>query len=190
MNTFSDKRIHIIGGPGSGKTTLARQVAACLQLPCYELDQVGYENGSGAERPLAVRLADIRQIAAQPGWVTEGVFLGWTSDLFESADRILWLDLPWRLAGWRIFIRHIRAELRGNNPHTGWVKLYHFMRWSRGYYLRTAAAQAPLPSQDIAENRATTAHYLAAFGPKVVHCQHPAAVSAYLANLTPGVSAQ
>ena len=32
-------RIHILGGPGSGKTTLARYLAARLDLPHYDLDR-------------------------------------------------------------------------------------------------------------------------------------------------------
>ncbi len=174
------RRIHIIGGPGSGKTTLARQMGARLRAPCYELDKVGYENGAGAERPMEVRLADIRQIADQPAWVTEGVFLGWTHQLFETADQIIWLDLPWRLAGWRIFLRHIRAEWHRNNLHPGWVKLYRFLQWSRQYYARTAPIHRVTPGKDLAENRQTTAHYLGTFNPKVVHCINPAQVKACL----------
>jgi adenylate kinase family enzyme len=33
-NTY--KRIHILGAPGSGKTTLARQLAAALAAPHYK----------------------------------------------------------------------------------------------------------------------------------------------------------
>ena len=44
------------------------QLASYLQIPCHELDAVGYEGGAGAERLLEVRLADIAQIAAQPAW--------------------------------------------------------------------------------------------------------------------------
>jgi adenylate kinase family enzyme len=49
------RRIHIIGGPGSGKTTLAGYLAQAIGASCYDLDVVGYEGGSGARRPLDVR---------------------------------------------------------------------------------------------------------------------------------------
>src|SRR5512146_401928 len=124
-------RIHMIGSPGSGKTTLARQVAGRLQVPCYDLDAVGYEGGAGTQRPLVTRLADVWQITMQPAWVTEGIYLGWTGALFEAAGQIVWLDLPWRIVSWRIFTRHAKAELRGNNRHSGWLKLYRFMQWCR-----------------------------------------------------------
>ena len=183
MNGQAGRRIHITGGPGSGKTTLARQVAARLHTPCYDLDEVGFEGGAGAKRPLELRLADIRRIAAQPAWVTEGIFLGWTVELFEAADRIVWLDLPWRLVGWRIFMRHVKAELRGNNRHSGWLKLYRFLQWCRIYYDRSSNPLEVAPGSELSENRATTEQVLTAFSDKLLRCVSPAEVMTYLESL-------
>ena len=44
-------RIHIIGGAGSGKTTLARRLGTLLDAPYYDLDEIGYEGGFTAKRP-------------------------------------------------------------------------------------------------------------------------------------------
>ncbi len=187
MFNYGGNRVHIIGGPGSGKTTLARQAAACLQAPYYELDKVGYEDGAGAERPLELRLADVRQIAMQPAWITEGVFLGWTHELFEAADTVVWLDLPWRVVGWRIFKRHVMAELSGTNRHSGWRKLYRFMQWSHLYYEQTVRPQDVIPGSDINENRAITEQYLMAFKDKLVQCSNQAAVKEYFESLSPGI---
>ena len=72
-------RAHIVRGPGSGKTTIALGMGRRLDVPTYDLDEIGYEGGAGDQRPLSARLADVSAIAAQAGWVTEGVFLGWTA---------------------------------------------------------------------------------------------------------------
>ena len=45
-------RIHIVGGPGSGKTTIALDLGRRLDVPAYDLDEVGYEGGAGDQRPL------------------------------------------------------------------------------------------------------------------------------------------
>ncbi len=99
-------RVHIVGGPGSGKTTIALNLGRRLDVPTFDLDEVGYEGGTGDQRPLSARLSDVSAIAAQAGWVTEGVFLGWTDELLRAADLVLWLDVPWRAAAWRIVARH------------------------------------------------------------------------------------
>jgi len=168
------KRIHIIGGPGSGKTTLALRLASLLNIPFYELDVIGWEGGVGAPRPLEVILSDISCIAAQPAWVTEGPLLEGTDELLRAADAIVWLDLPWRIAGWRIVMRHIRTSLAGTNRHRGLIKLYRFLGSSREYY-RSKDSMGSY-------TRAYTANYLAPYADKVVHCRCPAEVEAFFSR--------
>jgi adenylate kinase family enzyme len=176
-------RIHIVGGPGSGKTTLARQIAARLQAPAYDLDVVAFENGAGAKRALDERMRDVQCILAQPTWVTEGIYLWWTLALMDAAEAIVWLDVPWRVAAWRIVMRHVRAELGHNNKHRGWLKLARFVLWTRGYYLRKDAP-APLTADgDGANCRSNTVTWLQRFGDKVVRCQSATEATAFLATM-------
>lgn len=126
--------MHIVGGSGSGKTTLSRRVANRLGVTAYDLDLIAYEGGAGPERSLDARLADVQRILAQSGWVTEGIYLSWTEELLCRADAIVWLDVPFRMAAWRIVKRHIMADLRGNNRHPGWRRLFRFLRITRTYY--------------------------------------------------------
>jgi adenylate kinase family enzyme len=181
MQTSSCK-IHIVGGPGSGKTTLARQIARRLNIRCYDLDEIGYEGGAGPRRSLETRLTDLSRIAAQESWITEGVFLGWTGELFKKAEVIVWLDLPWRIARWRIFTRHLMAELRRKNRHPGWRKLYNFTKWCSKYYSGSAPLNKVIVG-DIEQNRVTTASYLSEYKDKVVHCKRPSQVKDILNSL-------
>ena len=180
------QRIHIIGGTGSGKTTLARKIGTRLNIPFYDLDEVGYEGGFGAPRPLNVRLATLERIAAQPAWVTEGGFILWVDELLRTADTIVWLDLPWRIRRWRIITRHIKADFARNNIHSGYLNLYRFYITSRQYDRDPTIFVPQLPDGDGYENRATTAHYLVPYMLKVVHCRTTSDVAAFVATLTPG----
>ena len=171
-------RVHVIGSAGSGKTTLARKLAAALHAPCHELDYIGYENG--AKRPLGVRLEDVRRIASGPAWVSEGGFIWWVEDLLQSADLIVWLDLPWTLCYRRIVMRHVKADLAGNNAYPGFLKMLRFAKGVRPYALDTVPAAPSNPNDDAANNRAAVAHVLGPYLNKTIHCRRPADVAAFL----------
>lgn len=180
MNSFltngSPRRIHIIGSGGSGKTTLARQLAAGLDAPCHELDKIGYNNH--AKRSLEQRLHDVRQIAAQPRWVSEGGFVWWIDDLLQNADVIVWLDLHWTLCYRRIVLRHIRADIAHTNAHPGFVNMLRFAKGVRQYYLNPIPAVPADPNDDAIKNRAAVAQVLRAYSDKTVRCRRPVDVAA------------
>ncbi len=115
------------------------------------------------KRPLDLRLADVATISGQDAWITKGIFLGWTYELFDRADAIIWLDLPWRLAAWRILLRHARASRAGANPHHGFRPLIKFLLNARRYY-RAPANIAAAPDDDRAVTRDATANLLARYG--------------------------
>ena len=176
------KRIHIIGCGGSGKTTLARQIANVLQAPCYELDQIAYDDH--AKRSLEQRLDSVRQIVTLPQWVSEGGYLWWTDALLQNADVIVWLDLHWTLCYRRIVLRHIRADLAGTNAHPGFRKMLRFAGGKRQYYLNPVPGVPTEPNDDNAMNRAAVAQVLQSYSGKTVHCRRPADVTAWLKRFT------
>jgi len=127
-------KIHILGGPGSGKTTLAQHISATFHIPHYELDQLGRKNGM---RDVAY-VEDAFAMAVQPGWVTEGIYLIWTDPLLFQADYIVLLEVPWPVAAWRILHRHICKSLHGTNPYPGidgLKSLFKLLKDTRDYCL-------------------------------------------------------
>jgi hypothetical protein len=112
-------RIHIIGGPGSGKTTLARQLGKYLGIEAQELDHIAFTGPDFLERPFPARLADIHQIANGPAWISEGIFVQWTDELLARANMIVWLDnVGWEKGIWRITHRffHLAAHEATQRP--------------------------------------------------------------------------
>ena len=126
------RRIHFTGGPASGKTTAARRVSAKLGLPLFELDQVLRDADDDVER---IRSENrVSGIAGQTTWVSDGVYFDWAQPLLERADMVVWLDVSWRVAAYRIIVRHLKADIRRNNRYPGWRKLMKFWTWSYRYY--------------------------------------------------------
>lgn len=178
------QRIHIVGAAGSGKTTLARQLSTRLAAPWYELDVVGYENGAGRKRTLAERQVDLRRITCQRRWVTEGIFLWWTQEIFERADTIVWLDLPWWITQTRIVTRHVQADLAGDNRHPGLYKLLKFVLHCQRFYIERTPRPPESPNADGPIARVTIEAYLQNYMDKVVHCRRPADVAALLERVS------
>lgn len=129
-------KIHILGGPGSGKTTLAQDLSARFHIPHYDLDLIGHKNGMGNE----AYVEDAFAIAEQPGWVTEGCTLVWIDLLLQRADSIVLLEVSWPVAAYRIIRRHITKSLQGTNLYPGITLLFNFLKETRDYFLNTCRA--------------------------------------------------
>ncbi len=93
-------KIHIFGGPGSGKTYIAAKLSVALGIPAFELDELYWDHAVGnygTPRNGAERDAALRTVVERDSWIIEGVFHKWLSSSFRSADLILVLTAPvWR----------------------------------------------------------------------------------------------
>jgi adenylate kinase family enzyme len=95
------KKIHLIGGPGSGKTSAGVALAHRFGLPHLDLDEIFWEREAttfGPQTAPAVRDAALAAFIAQRAWVVEGAYVG-----------------PWlqRKLGLRPLKQHKRETLKG-----------------------------------------------------------------------------
>ena len=176
-------RVHIVGGPGSGKTTLSKRLARERGVEPLRLDDIAFEPSSAIAAPQAKRLSDVDSIVAEPSWVTEGIYPGWTGRLFAEADVIIWLDLPMWLAFARKLPHHVRRTLTGGYPHAGMQNQLDHTRFMLKYYRGGAVPTPASGDDDRMTTRAATARALAPFSEKVVRCQKTKEVQALSVTL-------
>lgn len=113
-------RISILGRTGSGKTTLARELAAAIGVPHVELDAL-YFGPDFSTAPLP--LLRERTIAALAGgrWVADGNKSAVRDLVWPRADTIVWLDYPLVVSLWRLGRRALwrTSVLKAQSAKTG-----------------------------------------------------------------------
>jgi len=119
------RRVSVVGGSCSGKTSLSGTLAALLGVPHIELDALHHGPNwreASAEELRACVEAALTQAA--DGWVVDGNYHGKLGTLvLERADTVVWLDPPFRIALGRVLRRTgsriaRRAELWNGNRET------------------------------------------------------------------------
>jgi adenylate kinase family enzyme len=99
-------RILIIGRTGSGKTTLAKELAAKLGIPHVELDSLFFNPDFSTVALPVLRERTSAAIAGER-WVTDGNKSAVRDLVWPRADTIIWLDYPLAVSIWRLGKRAI-----------------------------------------------------------------------------------
>jgi adenylate kinase family enzyme len=100
-------RVLVVGLSGSGKSTVAGDLARLLGVPHVELDALFWEPG-WTEAETEVFVARIEERTAGDRWVVCGNY--WSKlgpYLWPRADTVVWLDLPF----WLVEARSVRRTL-------------------------------------------------------------------------------
>ena len=111
----STRRIVVVGSTGSGKTTLASQLAARLGIPHVELDALYWEP-NWTEADGEVFQERVRWALTGDAWVADGNYgsVGAREIAWGRAKTIVWLDyalpLIMRRLTWRTLRRVFRRE--------------------------------------------------------------------------------
>jgi adenylate kinase family enzyme len=116
------RRIVVVGNTGSGKTTLARRLAARLGAQHVELDALFW--GPNWRQATAAELrARVEPLLGNDHWVVDGNYLGKLgTSVLERADMVVWLDPPFRTILARL-VRRTTARIRSGEE-----------LWSSGNY--------------------------------------------------------
>ena len=103
------KKIAIFGKPGSGKSTVAKRLAAALSIEHYALDMLQYQpNGEPLARPEFD--AAHQGLLMKPSWIIDGLGpLSAFNERIHAADTLIYIDLPYWQSYWLVTKRLLKA---------------------------------------------------------------------------------
>ena len=116
------RRVSVVGGTGTGKTTFGRELARIMDVPFIELDAIVWQPGWKLLEPELFRERVTERIAG-PAWVVDGNYggAGVRDIVWAKADTIIWLDFSLALIFRRLWAR-TTARIRDGKelwPNTG-----------------------------------------------------------------------
>ncbi len=111
-------RLHIIGGPGSGKSFIAGKLSRHFGVPAYDLDDLFWDRTAltyNLRADPGKRDQQLATIVSRSSWVIEGVYYQWLTPSFEAADIIIALAPSIWIRHWRV-IRRFTLRRLGRLP--------------------------------------------------------------------------
>ncbi len=88
-----NKKIIVIGSPGSGKSFLSRKLNEITGIPLYHMDNIFWRaDKTHITRPELMEAVDA--LMKTPEWIIDGNYIGTMGQRMLGAETIIYLDIP------------------------------------------------------------------------------------------------
>jgi adenylate kinase family enzyme len=111
-----NKRILVIGCPGSGKSTFSRALASALGLPLHYLDMM-YWNADKTTVEREVFRARVAEALLGESWIIDGNYISTMEMRMEKCDTVIFLDYPMELC-----LKSVEARMGKPRPDMPWIE--------------------------------------------------------------------
>ena len=135
------KRVVVFGITGSGKSTLAQRLGARTGLRVIELDAL-YWGPDWQGVPDELFRHRVERETRDGDWIVVGNYFQVRDLTWRAADTLVWVDIPFRVAFWRLFRRTLgrvltREELWGSGNRETFANAFLSRQSILLYALRT-----------------------------------------------------
>ncbi|WP_428036174.1 adenylate kinase [Amphritea sp.] len=103
------KKVAVFGKPGSGKSTLSRELASVTGIPLYPLDSMVYQKSGERVEPKLFDEAH-EKVLSSDCWIIDGFGpLESFNKRLELADTFIYIDLPYLTSYWFVTKRLLKG---------------------------------------------------------------------------------
>lgn len=130
------ERVCIIGGSGTGKTTLSNNLGRELNLPIYHIDGINHL-ADWKKRDESERDKIILEKVEEPKWIIDGTYRSTLQQRLEKADYIIYLDYSSFAQVRGVMKRFIkgrgkeREEIPGCKEQMTWKFFWFVVNWRK-----------------------------------------------------------
>lgn len=110
------KRVIVIGCPGSGKSTFARELHKKTGLPLYYLDMM-YWNSDRTTVAKEIFLSRLSEVLRENEWIIDGNYASTMEMRVDRCDTVFFLDYPTEVC-----LEGIEARRGKDRPDMPWVE--------------------------------------------------------------------
>lgn len=120
------RRISVVGNSGSGKSTVAAELAGRLGVPWLELDSIFHMPG-WTPRPVDEFRAEVDAFTSGDGWVVDGNYSAVRELVWSRSDTVVWVDPPRATVMRRLAARTLRRMATGAELWNGNRERFRFL---------------------------------------------------------------